>query len=1102
MAKNFISEDDIEQAILKRLQTDFSFELLNCFTAKPDELNDNSKRSDKRDVILADRLLTACIKLNPSIPEEVIEQQVIPKLMDRRTAMSSIAANREVDGLIRDGVTVEFDQENTNGKTEKRHERVRLIDFDDTTNNKYLAVSQLWIKSLGQAPKAAYRRPDVILYVNGLPLVFVELKNSNVKLRSAYDDNLNSYKHDIPQLFNCNAFCLLSNAIETKVGSFTAGWEHFFNWLRVDSEKEKVNRKQISEQGTSLEFAVAGLCQPHKLLDYVENFILFHKETSKIIAQNHQFMGVNSAYERFLHRDQHQGRLGVFWHTQGSGKSFSMIFYARKIFRKVTGNFSFVVVTDRQDLDGQIYRNFLNTGTVKEKDAAQPSNAEEMRKFLGQNKKVVFTLIQKFRYDKGKKYPRLFDPDKEKREVIVMVDEAHRTQYKSLAENMREGLKGAHFLAFTGTPLLGKERKTSAWFGDYVSEYNFQQAMEDQATVPLYYEKRVPEVLIQNEDLGEEFYELLEDENLDEAQQQKLERKFAREMEVIKRDDRLDTIAKDIVYHFPRRGYLGKGMVVSLDKFTAVKMYDKVQQHWKEEIKRLRGLIKDTNNDIEKARFKKIVEYMRSVEMAVVISDPKSDVERFEKAKLDIKPHIKRLDQLDEHGHDLEYNFKDPEHPLQLVFVCAMWLTGFDAPTVSTLYLDKPMKDHSLMQTIARANRVAAYKISGHNGEFIEKKNGDIVDYYNVFRNMKKALRNYAQGSDVDGEEEDNSESPVKPKSELFVLLDEAIAQAVSFCKERDIDLENIVKGGDIFKNIAQFEQFADTLLSKDEWRKSFYVYDNTVSGLYEACKPEIFEQAPRKLIAVIQYLRGVIDMHVEQADIETVSQKIAELLDESVVVDNAEKFAVKEHQAEYKIVQKGKVWDLSKLNFEKLKEEFKDVKYKNIEIAEMRAFIEDKLQKMMEQNHTRVDFAQKLQEIIDEYNAGGSSTENYFEDLMKFAEEMKDEDDRHVREGLTEDELELYDTLRKDKLTKAEEQKVKLAAKHLITRLLEEHPKVLVQDWWKDGQTQRIVKAAVEQVLDEDLPDTYDRVLFKEKSDNVFNLIVDFAANGRKWVA
>lgn len=1100
MAKNFISEDDIEQAILKRLNTEFKFDLLNCFTAKPEDLNDGSQRTDKRDVILANRLLAACIELNPSVPKAVIEQQVLPKLLDRRVAMSPIAANREVDGLIRDGVTVEFDEDTPEGKTQKRHERVRLIDFDVVHNNRYLAVSQLWIKATAQAPKAAYRRPDVILYVNGLPLVFVELKNSNVKLRSAYDDNLTNYKHDIPQLFHSNAFCLLSNAIDTKVGSLTAGWEHFFNWLRVDSEKETVNRQQIAEQGTSLEFAVAGLCQPHKLLDYVENFILYHKETSKIIAQNHQFIGVNNAFERFLQREQHQGRLGVFWHTQGSGKSFSMIFYARKVFRKVTGNFSFVVVTDRQDLDSQIYRNFLNTGTIKEKDAAQPANAEQMRKFLGQNKKVVFTLIQKFRYDKGKQYPSLFDPEKEQREVIVMVDEAHRTQYKSLAENMREGLKGAHFLAFTGTPLLGKERKTSAWFGDYVSEYNFQQAMEDQATVPLFYEKRVPEVLIQNEDLGEEFYELLEDESLDEAQQQKLENKFAREMEVIKRDDRLETIAKDIVYHFPRRGYLGKGMVVSLDKFTAVKMYDKVQYHWKEEVKRLHGLIKQSANDIEKARFKKIIEYMKSVDMAVVISDPKADEERFEKAALDIKPHIKRLDQLDEHGHDLEYNFKDPEHPLQLVFVCAMWLTGFDAPTVSTLYLDKPMKDHTLMQTIARANRVAAYKIKGHSGEFIEKTNGDIVDYYNVFRNMKKALRDYAQGSDDEGRE--GEQAPVKEKSELFVLLDAAIAQTVSFCKEREIDLEGIVQGQDTFKNIAQFEQYADRLLSLDEWRKSFYVYDNTVSGLYEACKPEIFKQAQRPLIAVIQYLRGVIDMHVVQADIDAVCQKIAELLDESVVVDNTEKFAVKEHQAEYQIVQQGKVWDLSKLNFDKLKEEFKEAKYQHIEIAEMRAFIEDKLRQMMEQNHTRVDFAQKLQAIIEQYNAGGSSTENYFEDLMKFAEGMKEEDERHVREGLSEDELELYDTLRKDKMTKNEEQKVKLAAKHLITRLLDEHPKVLVQDWWKDGQTQRKVKAAVEEVLDQDLPDSYDRITFKEKSDNVFELIVDFAANGRKWAA
>src|SRR5262249_26243009 len=235
------------------------------------------------------------------------------------------------------------------------------------------------------------------------------------------------------------------------------------------------------------------------------------------------------------------------------------------------------------------------------------------------------------------------------------------------AENMRAGLKNALYIAFTGTPLLGRQRKTNQWFGDYVSEYNFQQSMDDGATVPLFYEKRFPQVLIQNEDLSEEFYEILEDENLDDAQQAKLENRFAKEIEVIKRDDRLETIAKDIVYHFPLRGYLGKGMVVSLDKFTAVKMYDKVQRLWKEQIKDLLGLIKKSKNEGEKERLQRQVDYMRSVQMAVIVSEEADEEKKFNKQKLDIKPHRERMNRLDEHGHDVEYNFKDPANPLQLV---------------------------------------------------------------------------------------------------------------------------------------------------------------------------------------------------------------------------------------------------------------------------------------------------------------------------------------------------------------------------------------------------------------------------------------------------
>ncbi len=1074
---NFISEDQIEQAILKKLYQDYGYERLNCHTSDPDDMNDRSNRTDKRDVVLKDRLMQAAIRLNPEIPESAIDQ-ALAQLTDRRQAVSPIAANRELDALIRDGIPVVFED----SKGRQVHEYVRVIDFDNPSENRFLAVSQLWIKG-----ELYFRRPDILLYVNGLPLVFIELKNSNVKLKSAFDDNLTNYKSDIPQLFLTNAFCILSNAIETRVGSFTAGWEHFFKWLRVDDEKEKVDTEKIRQHGTSMEYLVDGLCRPGRLLDYIENFIIYYLENQKIIAMNHQFMGVNNAYRAFLDREQRKGKLGVFWHTQGAGKSFSMIFYVRKIFRKRPGNYTFVVITDREDLDGQIYRNFLNTGTVSKHEAAQPGNSEEMRRYLSQNKRIVFTLIQKFRYDKGKPYPMLSDRE----DIVVIVDEAHRTQYETLAENMRQGLPHAQYLAFTGTPLLGRQRKTNAWFGDYISEYNFQQSMDEGATVPLYYEKRVPEVLLQNEDLSEEFYEILEHENLEPAQQAKLERRFAKEIEVIKRDDRLETIARDIVYHFPRRGYLGKGMVVSVDKFTAVKMYDKVQRLWRSEIKTLRGRIKKSGNDVETHRLKKILDYMHLVEMAVVVSAENGEEEKFKAQGLTIKPHRTRMEQLDAHGHDIEYNFKDPNHSLQLVFVCAMWLTGFDAPTASTLYLDKPMKDHTLMQAIARANRVTDFQINR-----VEKKNGEIIDYYNVFRNMKKALKEYAQG-------EDGLETPpVTDKKELFRLLEEAIEQALTFCRERDIDMARILEIQDVFKNIGLFNQYADILLGNDEWRKTFNVYENTISSLYDACKPEILGYDTGRMVAVFQYLRGVMDSIIDQEDIEAVGLRIGELLDESVVVDKPEAFVAAHNKPSYQIVQTGKTWDLSQIDFEKLKADFQHAAYKNIEIADLRKFIATKIEQMLKQNMTRTDFAQKLQEIIDTYNAGGSSTENYYNDLVDLTREIKDEDERHIREGLTEDELELYDFLKKDKMTKEEKKKVKLAAKSLLHRLLEEHPRVLVQDWHKDSHTKSVVRSAVEEVLDKKLPASYDRGLFKEKCDIVFDMMVQYAVTGRKWAA
>jgi type I restriction enzyme R subunit len=460
---NFISESQIERALVQKLQHLHGFDTLDCHTQDAEDLDDNSGRSDKREVILLDRLRAAAARLNPTIPAWVLET-ALEQVLDRRPALSLAAANQEIYHLLRDGILVEFDDSHG----QRQQECVRLIAFDPQPgDNEYLAVTQLWVKGTH-----GFRRPDVLLYINGLPLVFIELKNSNVKLRTAFDYNLTNYKREIPQLFLTNAFCVLSNAVDTRVGSITAGWEHFFVWLRADDEKQKVDRKEVARQGTSLEAVISGLLPPPRLLDYLENFILFYQDRDKIIAQNHQFIGVNRAYARFLRRQLLKGMLGVFWHTQGSGKSFSMIFYVRKIFRKETGDFTFVVVTDRADLDGQIYRNFLNTGTVSKAEAAQPRNSEEMRRYLGEHKRLVFTLIQKFQWPKGLAYPRL----SERSDIIVIVDEAHRTQYKDLAENMRAGLKNAQYIAFTGTPLLGSERKTNQWFGEYVSEYILARA--------------------------------------------------------------------------------------------------------------------------------------------------------------------------------------------------------------------------------------------------------------------------------------------------------------------------------------------------------------------------------------------------------------------------------------------------------------------------------------------------------------------------------------------------------------------------------------------------------------------------------------------------
>ena len=424
--KSFISEDDIEQALLKKLkEAPFNYDVIVCdsnLDAKGD-INNGPKRDSVEQCVLPTILFDSLIKINPNISKEKI-QEIVNNLSKNFTDKDIVETNYKLYQMIRESIKV---TEKRNGKDE--FDFVKLIDFENPENNNFTAVSQMWIKGT-----FGYRRPDVLIFVNGLPLVFIELKNETVKVQEAFNKNLTDYKKIIPNIFAFNQICVLSNGRETRIGAFNADYEFFFQWLKATNEKEKINRKQIFEDGISIEIFADGLLKKETLLDYIENFILFDNQKIKIIAKNHQFLGVNNLFCQMHKREELKGKLGVFWHTQGSGKSYSMVMFARKVMRKIFGNFSFLVVTDREDLDNQIHKTFVRTDVIKQSEIVQPANSEKLREYLGTNQKFVFTLIHKFRYDKKKEYPLLST----RNDIIVMVDEAHRTQYADLAENMRK----------------------------------------------------------------------------------------------------------------------------------------------------------------------------------------------------------------------------------------------------------------------------------------------------------------------------------------------------------------------------------------------------------------------------------------------------------------------------------------------------------------------------------------------------------------------------------------------------------------------------------------------------------------------------------------
>lgn len=1065
---NYISEDDIERAILEKLNNlPFNYDILRCSAdaESRDNLNDGTGRNSKRQCVLPVVLTDALYRINPTIDKSIIDG-IVRDLSRDFTGTDLTDTNYKNYKKIRDKIKVKVKK---NGKDD--FDFVQLIDFDNPENNTFTAVSQMWIQG-----HYNYRRPDILIFVNGLPLVFIELKNSIVKVEEAYNKNLLNYKKDVPNLFAFNQICVLSNGLETKLGAFNATYDYFFEWLKVENENETINREELNDtdKKISVERFVDGMLNKNRLIDYIENFILFENQRVKIIAKNHQFFGVNNLMQSVVKRKELQGKLGVFWHTQGSGKSYSMVMFARKVKRKINGNFTFLIITDRDDLDTQIHKNFVRTEVIGDKVECQPKNSSQLREYLQSNKEFVFTLIQKFRYDKSKAYPVLSTRD----DIIVMVDEAHRTQYKDLAENMRAGLPNANYIAFTGTPLLGAKRLTNQWFGNYVSEYNFAQSVEEGSTVPLFYSRRVPTVELENNYLDDEVLDIIEDENLTEEEAKKVENSASKVLEVIKREDRLDKIAQDIAHHFPRRGFLGKAMVVSVDKFTTVKMYDKVQHYWQIEIQ---NLVKERNQaktKEERDDLSNRINYMRNVEMAVVISDANADEERFTKQGLDISKHKAKMAEISPEGLDLEDRFKTPHDPLSLVFVCAMWLTGFDVKNLSTLYLDKPMKSHTLMQAIARANRV-----------YPGKPCGIIVDYVNVFKYMKQALSDYGSGND-------DNDYPAKDIESLKTMIDDSVKEGEEFLSSISIDLNEMMAEKGTFNKSSAILNAYNTIIATDDGKEKFKVITNTMCNLYEASKPEIFEQHWRNpKFAPLKYIHDMFDNSIRDDRVEEAKQRISDVLDGSISSSDVE-------ENSDIVIHEGKVIDLSKLDVDDLKKEIKHAPYKAIEINDLKEYLEKALEQMVNKNIERVRFSERFKGIVDRYNSGSSENEDYYDQLLQLVEDLKKESTRANFEGLTEEELELFDLLIKDKkLTKAEEQSVKLAAKSIYSKLTEEKSDLFVVDWYKDEQPKLKVKQAIEQVLDEDLPDCYDKEIFAVKTNLLLNHFIDMTVQHYGWV-
>ena len=981
-------------------------------------------RESAREILLRRYFRAALVRLNPWLTDAQMDeaQETIEK---RLSTASLLQVNEEKYFLIRDGIPVTVKK--PNGQTETK--RAAVIDFHNAENNSFLAIKELRIHG-----DIYHRRTDIVGFVNGIPLLFVELKKTTVDVRSAYDDNYTDYLDTIPHLFYYNAFLMLSNGTEAKVGTLGSPFAFFHEWKRL-AEKDAGS--------VALATMLRGICRKENFLDLFENFILYDHSaghTAKILACNHQYLGVNEAMKAYADRTLNDGRLGVFWHTQGSGKSYSMLFFAKKVRRKMAGTPTFVVLTDREELNRQISDTFASCGVLgRDGKAAQfiATSGDDLAAKLRGNPSFIFTLIQKFnRPDAAPIYPA--------HDVIIMSDEAHRSQYGIFAENMMRMLPTAARIGFTGTPLLSHDAITARTFGGYVSVYDFKRAVEDGATVPLYYENRGERIVdLQNPEITDEILDAIERADLDVDQQDRLEAEFAKEIHLLTAEPRLRSIARDFVRHYSDLWTSGKAMFVCLNKVTCVRMYDYVREYWEEAIRDLAARVKSATQQ-EAQELTRRLEWMRETEMAVVISQDQNEIRTFQAWGLDIRSHRVKMTK-----RALDKEFKDAGNPLRVVFVCAMWLTGFDVKCLSCLYLDKPLKAHTLMQTIARANRVSE-----------GKSNGLIVDYVGIVKALRKALADYTADAGGAG-----GADPTVDKALLVARIIETVEQARALLAERGFALADLVEAMD-FQKLARLQEGADAVCGTVADRKTFSTYAAALHRLMKYADRDDVTAELRRQYEAIAAIYGQLSARRRHSDHLDLRIEIDHIISAHVVMDGASLEAEEESRR----------FDISAIDFDLLRREFARVRTKNLLLRDLEELIQQKLDRMMYSNPQRIDYYERYREIIEAYNAeqDRATIEKTFMELMDLAGNLSCEEQRYVREGFASDEeLTLHDMLFRDDLNKGEIKRVKEVAATLLRKVKE---KIAETSHWTDKERTRAqVDNLIRDTLWEELPECYD---------------------------